>query len=82
MDTIGAWAVIGIGVFIVWKAWSWKKNRGNSGVPSGAYIVQVPGAPARKGGGVLLFILVAVAIAFLLFSNWSLKHVPQLPPVR
>jgi hypothetical protein len=84
METIGPWLVIAVGAFIVWKAWTWKKNRGNPGVPPrGGVFVRVPGEPVRKKSSPLfMVILVAVLAAILLGGPWLLKHVPQLPPTR
>jgi hypothetical protein len=81
MDSIWGWLAVGVGVFIIWRAWSGKSRvRGNSGQP--VFFVPVPGAPARRSPFLTLLLVVALFIGLLTVGNWLLKVVPPLPPVR
>jgi hypothetical protein len=77
------WIIIAIGAFIVWLAWGRKK--GGSSQPSrGVYVVEVPGAPARKRTNPLLVVLLFVAVIAALFwgGDWLTAHLPPAPGNR
>jgi hypothetical protein len=76
MDSIGAWLVIAVGAFIVWKAWGRKKVQGTA---RPVLFIPVAGAPARKRGNPLMVVILIVV--FVLFWHFVVDRKPSPEPL-